>query len=42
MGETILGFMYDIKISMTLKWWIELLLVVDNNGWNHLVFYVWH
>ena len=42
MGETILWFTYDIKISMTLKWWIELLLVLDNNGWNHLVFYVWH
>ena len=24
--------MYDIKISMTLKWWTELLLVLDNNG----------
>ena len=42
MGETILCFMYDIKISMTINWWIELLLVLDNNGWNHLVFYVWY
>ena len=42
MGETILCFMYDIKISMTLKWWKELLLVLHNNGWNHSVFYVWY
>ena len=42
MGENVLCFMYDIKISMTLKWGIELLLVLDNNGWNHLVFYVWY
>ena len=27
---------------MTLKLWIELLLVLDNNGWNHLVFYIWY
>ena len=42
MGQTILCFMYDIKISITLKWWIELLLVLDNNGWNRLVFHVWY
>ena len=42
MGETVKCFMYDIKISMTVKWWIELLLVLDNNGWNHLVFYIWY
>ena len=42
MGETIWCFMDDIKISMTLKWWIDLLLVLDNNGWNHLMFYVWY
>ena len=41
MGETIWCFMDDINISMTLKWWIDLILVLDNNGWNHL-FYVWY